>query len=273
MTTTGYFETMRIPLLEGRIFHDGDDRTKPRVLLVNETMARRTWGGESPLGKRLILDYQNYELPYEVVGVVGDTRFEGYRSRPAPEAYMPHAQNPYLPMNLVIRTASPRNLASLVRNTVLAMDASEPVHSLGVMSELAGSSLAPDRFSAVVMSVFGAVALLLATTGLYGVVAQGVSQRRREMGLRMALGADGGRILALVLGGGLRLAIAGALIGILGTILAGRFLTTVLFETSPSDPLSVLLAVSISMATVVLACSLPARRAARLDPKTTLHLD
>jgi ABC-type antimicrobial peptide transport system permease subunit len=123
------------------------------------------------------------------------------------------------------------------------------------------------------MSVFGAVALLLATIGLYGVVAQSVSQRRREMGLRMALGADRRRILALVLGGGLRLAVGGALLGMLGTILGGRFLKTVLFETSPSDPLSVLLAVSISMATVLLACVLPARRASRLDPRATLQLD
>jgi ABC-type antimicrobial peptide transport system permease subunit len=160
-----------------------------------------------------------------------------------------------------------------VRKTVLVLDPSEPVHSLGVMSELAGSSLAPDRFSAVVMSVFGAVALLLATIGLYGVVAQSVSQRRREMGHRMALGADRRRILALVLGGGLRLAVGGALLGMLGTILGGRFLKTVLFETSPSDPLSVLLAVSISMATVLLACVLPARRASRLDPRATLQLD
>ncbi|HEY7700328.1 MAG TPA: FtsX-like permease family protein [Vicinamibacteria bacterium] len=141
------------------------------------------------------------------------------------------------------------------------------------MSELAGSSLAPDRFSAVVMSVFGAVALLLATIGLYGVVAQSVSQRQREMGLRMALEADRGRILALLLNGGLRPRVEGAVLGILGTVLGGRVLKTVLFETSPSDPLSVLLAVSISMATVLLACALPARRAARLDPKATLHLD
>ena len=276
MTTSGYFETMRIPLLEGRIFDDGDDRTKPRVLIVNEAMARRTWPGESPVGKRLVLDYQEYEAPYEVVGVVGDTRFEGYRSRPAPEAYIPHAQNPYLPMNLVIRTApgsSPLALAPVVRSTVLAMDASEPVHSLQTMSELAGSSLAQDRFSAVLMTAVGAVALLLATIGLYGVVAQSVTQRQREMGLRMALGADRGNILALVLGSGLRLAIAGGILGVLGALIGGRFLTTLLFETAPSEPGSILLAVSISMATVALACAVPAGRAARLDPKTTLHLD
>jgi putative ABC transport system permease protein len=276
MTTSGYFETMRIPLLEGRIFDDGDDRTKPRVLIVNQTMARRTWPGESPVGQRLMLDYQDYQVPYEVVGVVGDTRFEGYRSRPAPEAYIPHAQNPYLPMNLVIRMApgsSPLTLAPVVRATVLAMDASEPVHSLQTMSELAGSSLAHDRFSAFGMTLFGSVALLLAGIGLYGVVAQSVSQRQREMGLRMALGADRSRILALVLGDGLRLAMIGGILGVLGAILGGRFLTTVLFETSPSEPGAILLAVAIATATVLLACALPARRAARLDPKTTLHLD
>ena len=276
MTTIGYFETMRIPLLEGRLFDERDDRTKPRVLIVNETMARSTWPGESPVGRRLILDYQDYHAAYEVVGVAGDTRFDGYRSRPAPEAYIPHAQNPYLPMNLVIRVApgsSPLELAPVVRSTVLAIDASEPVHSLQTMSELAGSSLAHDRFSAVVMTVFGAVALLLAGIGLYGVVAQSVSQRQREMGLRMALGADRSSILALVLGGGLRLAMAGGFLGVVGAIVGGRFLTTVLFETSPSEPGAILVAVAISTATVLLACALPARRAAGLDPKTTLHLD
>jgi predicted permease len=276
MTTTGYFEAMRIPLLQGRIFDERDDRTKPRVLIVNQTMARTTWRGESPVGKRLFLDYQDYQAAYEVVGVVGDTRFEGYRSRPAPEAYIPHAQNPYLPMNLVIRTspgASPLALAPAVRAAALAMDPSEPVHSLATMSELAGGSLAQDRFSAVVMTLFGALALLLATIGLYGVVAQSVGQRQREMGLRMALGADRRKILALVLGNGLRIATAGAVLGILGGMLGGRYLRTVLFETSPSDPGSILLAAVISMATVLLACSVPARRAARLDPKITLHLD
>jgi putative ABC transport system permease protein len=264
---------MRIPLLAGRIFDERDDRTKPRVLIVNETMARSTWAGEDPLGKRLVLDYQNLTVPYEVVGVVGDTRFDGYRSQPAPEAYIPHAQNPYLPMNLVIRTAAPLALVPLVRRTVLALDESEPVHSLGVMSELAHTTLASDRFSAVVMTVFGAVALLLAAIGLYGVVAQSVGQRQREMGLRMALGADRRSILALVLGGGLRLALAGAFLGVLSAVAAGRFLTSLLFETSPTEPLAMLLAVAISILTVVLACALPARRAARLDPKEALYLE
>jgi putative ABC transport system permease protein len=273
MTTIGYFETMRIPLLEGRIFDEHDDRTKPRLLIVNETMARRTWPGESALGKRLLLDYQDYRAAYEVVGVVGDTRFEGYRSRPAPEAYIPHAQNPYLPMNLVIRTESPRSLAPLVRQTVLGLDAGEPVHSLDVMSDLAGTSIASDRFSAVVMTLFGSIALLLATIGLYGVVAQSVNRQKREMGLRMALGADRGRILALVLGNGLRIASVGAGLGILGSIAAGQFLSALLFETSPSDPFAIVLAVAIAMTTVILACLIPARRAAGLDPKTTLSVE
>jgi putative ABC transport system permease protein len=173
-------------------------------------------------------------------------------------------------MNLVIRSDAPLALAPLVRETVLGLDPSEPVHSLDVMSALAGTSIAPDRFSAVVMTLFGGIALLLATIGLYGVVAQSVNRRRREMGLRMALGADRGRILALVLGSGLRIAAVGAGLGILGALAAGQFLSAVLFETSPSDPFAIVLAVAIAMATVILACLIPARRAASLDPKTTL---
>jgi predicted permease len=273
MTTMGYFETMGIPLIAGRIFDERDDRTKPRVLIVNETMARRTWRGESPVGRRLILDYQDSQAAYEIVGVVGDTRFEGYRSLPAPEAYIPHAQNPYLPMNLVIRTKSPLAIAPVVRSAVLVMDPNEPVHSLATMSELAGRSFARDRFSAVMMTVFGAVALLLATIGLYGVVAQSAAQRTREIGLRMALGAAPERIVALVLGSGLRIAAAGGILGVLGAVLGGPLLAGVLFETSSSEPGAILLAFGISMTTVVLACSVPARRAARLDPKATLNTD
>jgi putative ABC transport system permease protein len=176
-------------------------------------------------------------------------------------------------MNLVIRTESPRSLAPLVRQTVLGLDAGEPVHSLDVMSDLAGTSIASDRFSAVVMTLFGSIALLLATIGLYGVVAQSVNRQKREMGLRMALGADRGRILALVLGNGLRIASVGAGLGILGSIAAGQFLSALLFETSPSDPFAIVLAVAIAMTTVILACLIPARRAAGLDPKTTLSVE
>jgi putative ABC transport system permease protein len=274
MPMDGYFETMRIPLLEGRVFDERDDRTRPRVVIVNEAMARTSWPGESVVGKRIRMDYEDYELPYEVVGVVGDTRFAGFRSDPAPEVYIPHAQNPYLPLNLVLRTSGdPSTIAAAVREAVLSIDRNQPVHSVQPMSELVGVQVGRERFTALVMSFFGAIALLLATVGLYGVVAQGVASRQGELGLRMALGADRRRILGLVLATALRLALAGAAVGLIGGILAGKLLTVLLFRVTATDPASLIGAVAVSMATVLVASYLPARRAASLDPTETLHAE
>jgi putative ABC transport system permease protein len=272
MSTVGYFETMRIPLLGGRLFDEADDRTRPRVVIVNQTLAQRTWPGESPVGKRIRMDYQDYEVPYEVVGVVGDTRFAGLRSDPAPEVYIPHAQNPYLPLNLVLRTnGDPLVVAAAARETVLSIDRNQPVHSMQAMSELVGRDVGRDSFTALVMTSFGAVALLLAGIGLYGVVAQSVTARQRELGLRMALGADRGRIVSLVLGEGFRLALAGGVLGLGVAILVGRSLEVLLFRVRSADPPSLATAVAITMATVLLASYLPARRAAGIDPTKTLH--
>lgn len=274
MATLGYFETMRIPLVDGRGFDERDDRTRPRVLLVNQTMANRTWPGESPLGKRIFLDYQAYAAPYEVVGVVGDVRFYGHKRPPKPAVYIPHAQNAYLPLNLVIRAGGPGQAAALapaVRRVVLGVDASQPVHSLTTVDELLGIELGADRFAASLMTIFAGVALLLATIGVYGVVAFTVSQRRREMGLRLALGADRGALVRLVLGGGLRLAAAGAVLGLAGTFGASRYVAGVLFETSSLDPAVIAASAVLLGSMVMLASYLPARRAAGVDPTRSLR--
>ena len=227
MPTMGYFDAMRIPLLEGREVDIRDDRSRPRVLIVNETMARRTWPGESPVAKRLHIDYQGYEAIYDVVGVVGDTRFCGHENVPKPSVYIPHGQNPYLPLNIVVRTeGDPLSVAPLIRQTALAVDPAQPVHSIMTMEQLMGGYTGQDRFAAFLMTLFAGVALLLATIGIYGVVAYSVSQRQRELGLRLALGARSTDITRLVLGSGFRIASAGALVGLAGA-LASRYLETI----------------------------------------------
>ncbi|HXV64666.1 MAG TPA: ABC transporter permease [Vicinamibacteria bacterium] len=274
MATVGYFETMRIPLLAGRTFDELDDRTKPRVLIVNESMARRTWPGASPLGKRIFIDYQSYQGAYEIVGVVGDTRFYGHRSATKPAVYIPHAQNPYLPLNLVIRTAGdPTAIAPAVRRAVLEQDPNQPVHSMHTMEALVSGYLGGDRFAAFLMTVLAAIALLLATVGLYGAVAYGVSFRKRELGLRLALGADRGDIVKLILAGGVPIGLVGMALGLGGAVLSGRFLRAVLFEISPTDATTLGVAAVLAIVTVVSACYLPARRASRIDPTTSLRAD
>jgi putative ABC transport system permease protein len=274
MPTVGYFETMRIRLLAGRLPDERDDRNRPRVVVVNETLAERTWPGERAVGKRIRMDYQDVTAPYEVIGVVADTRFASYKVAPEPEVYIPHAQNPYLPMNLVVRTAGdPRSLAPRVRAVVAALDRSQPPHSLESMEDLVARHLGQDRFAAFLMAVFSAVSLLLAAIGLYGVVASSVAQRERELGLRMVLGADRGRIFSLVLSNGARIAGAGAALGLAASLLAGGLVEGLLFGVEPSDPLSLLAAVGTSMATVVAACYPSARRASRFDPIRTLQAE
>jgi putative ABC transport system permease protein len=274
MTTLGYFETMRIPLVAGRTFDERDGPTKPRVLLVNEAMARRTWPGESALHGRIRIDYQAYDAAYEVVGVVGDTRFYGLKQEPKPAVYIPHAQNPYLPLNIVLRTHShPSELAPLVRDAVLQLDGSQPVHSTHTMQALFASSVGQDRFAAFLMSLFAAMAMLLAVIGLYGVVAYGVSQRQRELGLRVALGAESGEIVALVLRGGLAIAGVGIALGLAGALGMSQLLSRVLFHVSATDPATLAEAALLAAVTVVLACYVPARRAGRLDPTASLRSD
>lgn len=274
MPTVGYFETMRIPLLEGREVDIRDDRTKPRVLIVNETMARQTWPDESPVGQRLLIDYQNYEAVYEVVGVVGDTRFYGHKRATRRAVYIPHGQNPYLPLNIVIRTdRDPAALAPAIRRKALELDPAQPVHSIRTMDELMSGYLGQDRFAAFLMTTFAAMALLLATIGIYGVVAFSVSQRQRELGLRLALGAESRDIARLVLGEGVRIAAIGVVVGLGGAVIASRYLESILFGVSATDPATLVAAALLLMVTVLVACYVPARRASRVDPTQTLRYE
>lgn len=272
MATPGYVSTMGIPIVRGRAFTPADRAGAPPVVLVNETLARRVWPGEDPVGRSLVIDYQKGAYPYEVVGLVGDTRFGGLKSTPRPEIFIPHAQNPYLDLNLVLRTTTPpASLAAGVRRIVKAIDPGQPIHSVAVMEELVGASVAPDRFLMLLMSILAAVALTLAATGLYGILAYAIGRRRPELGLRVALGASDHDIVRLVAVESLRPTLAGAALGLLGALGLGRLVASLLFEVSPFDPWTFFAVTALLLAAVLAATVSPARRALRSDPAETLR--
>jgi putative ABC transport system permease protein len=274
MATTGYFEAMGMTLVRGRGFTDQDRLDTPRVIVVNDSLARRVWPGGDGVGQRLVIDYRGGAYPYEVVGVVNDTRHHGLRRDPRPEVFIPHAQNPYLSLNVVVRTSGePRRLAHTAAGTVAALDPRQPVHSVVTMEELLARSVAPERVSMLLLAVLGAIALVLAATGVFGVLAYTVSSRTREIGTRVALGADRSDIARLVLGQSLRLAAAGTAAGLAVALALGRAVASMLYGVGPRDPWTLAGVCVLLGAVALLAAWVPARRAMRIDPAVALRCE
>jgi len=219
------------------------------------------------VGRTLILDYQSGPSPRQVVGVVRDARYRGPRSDPAPELFIPHAQNPYLVMNVVARTTiDPAALAQSARAQALKVDSDQPVHSVTTMERLMDDTLQEDRFAMLFVALFAVAGLITAATGIYALLAYTVAQRRREIAVRMAIGASSSSVARLIVMESLTLALAGAVVGAIGVAAVSRLARSVLFGIAPQDPLT-LAATAAVLLTVVLAASwLPARRAARIDP-------
>jgi predicted permease len=268
MATPGYFETLGIPLRAGRGFGPADHRESRRVILINESLAARHWPDEDPVGRELLLDYGPAGTrPYLVVGVVGDVRFYGLRSRPRPELYIPHEQRPYLIMNVAVRThGDPEAMVDTVRRAVLDVDAAQPVHSIVPLRRLVGASIGRERLATSILVAFAAAALLLAATGVYGVLSYGVDRRRREIGIRIALGARAGDVRGMILRQGATLLLAGWVLGLAAALCLTRLLANLLYEVSPLDPLT-LAGVSLLLIAAAAAASwLPARRAAAVAP-------
>jgi putative ABC transport system permease protein len=273
MATPGYFGTLGLPLAAGREFAEGDDANAPRVVIVNEELARRAWGAEDPVGRNLVLDYQRGPYPYQVVGVVRDARFDGPRSEPVPEIYIPHSQNPYLVLNVIARTnMDPLAVAQLARAAALRVDPDQPVHSVTTMAQLLGDAVQMDRFAMLLITLFAVGGLITAAGGVYALLAYTVAQRRREIALRMALGASPRRVARAIVMESLALALAGGTIGMIGAAAGSRFARTLLFGVAPQDPITLATAVAVLLVVVVAASWLPARRAALIDPSRAMRI-
>jgi predicted permease len=273
MATPGYFGTLGLPVIAGREFTDRDDADAPRVVIINQKLARNAWSTGNPVGRHLILDYQRGPYPYEVVGVVRDDRHDGPRSEPVPEIFIPHAQNPYLVLNVIARTTvDPVAVAQTARAHALRVDPDQPVHSVTTMDQLLGDAVQLDRFAMLLITLFAVGGLITAAGGVYALLAFTVVQRHREIALRMALGASPRRVARSIVMESLVLAVAGGTIGIVGAAASSHFARTLLFGVAPQDPVTLVTAVAVLLVVVVAASWLPARRAALIDPGRAMRI-
>ena len=263
-----YFRTMGVRQLEGRDFDEHDTADVPSVAVVNETMARQLWPGMDPIGRRLRLRDAGWVT---VVGVVGDVRHSGPSEPPQPQIYTTHEQDARIFACVVARTAGePMAMAAPMRAALWAVDKDQPVWKVRAMEELVTGSRGTARAMSLLVGVFAAVALALAGVGIYGVMAYAVSQRTREIGIRMALGAASGRVLRLVVGRALVLTSVAIVLGAIGATVLARLLGTLLFGVGPADPVTFGVAAAALASVGTLAAYLPARRAARIDPVRAL---
>jgi predicted permease len=273
MATPGYFSTLGLPLAAGREFSMQDRIDAPRVIIINESLARLAWPGQDPVGRSLILDYQGGPTARQVIGVVRDARYDGPRSNPSPEIFIPHAQNPYLVMNVVVRTTiEPESLAQAARAQAVKVDPDQPVHSVTTMTRLLDDTLQEDRFAMLFVAMFAVAGLTTATTGVYALLAYTVGQRRREIAVRIAIGASSSSVARLVVMESMTLALFGCVVGAVGVAAVSQVTQSILFGVAPQDPLT-LIATAIVLLVAVLAASwLPARRAASINPVSAMRL-
>jgi putative ABC transport system permease protein len=264
-----YFRIMRIPLIAGRTFSETDTAVSEPVMVVSESFARQFFGAESPIGRTIAMDERSDTT---IVGMVGDVRYSEVVSSPAPAFYLPRAQRPSELICLIVRTQPGMRevVASSLRDAVRATDPEQPVEGLTTVGEIVSRSTADRRFYAVATGSFAAIALLLAMSGLFGVVSRSVTERRREFAIRVALGADSNRVIRLILAGGLLPVVLGCAVGLAGAWMGARLLRTFLFEIAPTDPVAFVAAAVLVILVAAAACLLPARRAVRVAPMAAL---
>jgi hypothetical protein len=268
-----YFEAMGIRLVRGRLLEPRDGANAPRVTIVNETMARRVFAGEDPIGKRI--GAAGSDLWFEIVGVVADVRHDRLDREVPMQAYGPLAQASadWGVFTFVVRADADPGLPAAIRAAIQDVDRGQAITSVRPVSEWLARSMSRQRFTMVLFAVFSSVALLLAAIGLYGVISYTVLQRTGEIGIRMALGAQTGDVLGLVLREGGRLVGLGLVVGLAGALLLTRLLASMLFGVSPHDPLTFAVIALLLSVVAALACALPARRATRVDLMTALRTE
>jgi putative ABC transport system permease protein len=276
VATPGYFEAIGNTLRQGRSFTEQDDANAARVVLINETFARRFFRGQEPIGQRLDFGGGANETR-EVIGVVADVKNDDLDEQADASVYLPYAQNVWGTMNVVIHASpagglqDPTRLASAVRSEVHALDPNLPVYNVKTVSQMIDERISPKRLMTYILGVFALVALLLAAVGIYGVMSYAVTQRTREIGIRIALGAQTLDVLKLVVKNGLVLALIGVVIGLPAAFALTRLLANFLFNVTPTDAVTFAV-VSISLIVVALfACYVPARRATKVDPLVALR--
>ena len=270
--TPEYLRVLQIPLIRGRLITEQDMATSPPVVLINETMARRFYADEDPIGKRLDISGPTYMR--EIVGIVGDIKQESLRTPTPPQVYEPFAQKPGPTIKVLLRARSnPIHLAGTVRQEVRAIDSGQPISDALPMEEIVARSLTRDRFSVFVLGAFACLALILAAVGLYGVVAYIVTQRTNEIGVRIALGAEPRGIQRLVVFQSLRMVLIGLGLGLAGAIAMTGILRSLLYEVQPRDPVTFAVVTLMLVVVALAAAFLPARRAARIDPVLALRAE
>jgi len=272
--TPGYFAAAGIPVLNGRDVSASDDETAPNVLVVSAAMAQRFWPGESPIGKRLKWGPPSSREPWvEVVGVVGAARYRDPRMESL-DVYVPYMQSPWRLNHLVVRAAGdPRALTASLRSAVAEVDPEARAVQVATVGELAAAALRQPRFQMTLVGAFAVLALLLGAVGIFGVVSFATAQRTRELGVRMALGANGSDVKRLVIGETLRTVTVGVTLGITGAAVSVRVLRGLVYGVSAADPLTFIAVPVVVTAVAVLAAAVPARRASRVDPVTVLRAD
>lgn len=270
----GYFQTLGIPIRRGRDFTDADNvATAPLRFIVNEAFVTKYLRGEDPLTKSISVDMDDTNPMGEIIGVVGDLKEGSLDKEPTPTAYYVHAHLPYTAMVFVMRGNSPLALVAPARKTIQEIDSQQPIADVRTMEEILRDTFARQRLSTLLLAGFSLTSLLLASVGIYGVLAYSVARRTHEIGVRVALGAAPGRILRLVVGGGARLVMAGAAVGLGGALLLSGLMKGLLFGIGPRDPLSFVLAPAVLIGVALLAAYVPARRAARISPVEALRTE
>jgi putative ABC transport system permease protein len=277
-----YLETMGIALLAGRAFTPQDVAGTETVAIINNMMARRYWPNENPIGKRLRRRGPTERPWLTIVGVIGDVKHQGVTQEPYAEVYVPYVQpswggteGPFpFARQLVVRgAADPQALVPAIREQVWAVDRNQPVSSVRLLARMLSDSMSPQRFNMLVLSVFAAIGVTLAAVGIYGVLAYTVTRRVHEIGIRVALGAQRGQILRLIVGQGMTLALVGAAIGLAIAVGLTRLLASLLFGVTPTDMATFLAVPALLLAVALAACYIPAWRATRVNPMQALRCE